>query len=267
MLEIIYNTSGQGVSKPSGECGSESHINSHNGADTKSRKGSRRRLYLSILTNSIIAVVITAIFAVTLVGRIVETGAPVLSGVTYRGNAAYANISLMFTLKGQTYEHLDSTLEILTYLNTPATFFMSSNFASSNADTVRGLSTKGSEVAITRPVHITDGFDEIAQDLTLAGWLISALTRDDVRLYSPAFTTTQNAISASGALGLSFILPTRQLPTLETNQDRLMYYATTNIQNGYIILVPLSAHTVLRRIIVDLQAQGFEFVTISENIK
>lgn len=202
--------------------------------------------------------------------------APVVSesaGSPYRsGSEDISNISLAINVDwGE--EYIPDMLAVLEEYDVSATFFLTGRWCANNAELAKQISAAGHELGNHGYSHSSpnaSSIDEIVEEITRTEEAIRNATGVTTDLYAPPSGEAEDhVVTAAESAGYDTILWSVdtidwQKPDAATIIDRV----TGKVENGSIILAHPTANTLeaLPMLIEQLQAEGYQLVTVSENL-
>lgn len=232
----------------------------------------KKKWLFSLATNLVIAFVVMSVFAVcfwtdsTIV--VSSTGYKAI----YRGNEQKSNVSLCINVYWGT-EYLLDMLDILDETNAKATFFVGGTWASKNPDTLREIYSRGHEIAnhgYYHKDHKVIDYARNVQEIEYTHKLIKEVLNIDMKLFMPpSGSFGSQTLEAAENLGYTTIMWSKDtIDWRDHNTSLILSRATKNMQNGDIILMHPTENTkyALRDIVKSYQKNGFNVVTVSENI-
>lgn len=225
---------------------------------------------VSLTANVIIVFVLIVIAIVGLGGA--EVVAVSGEDAIYRGNEAVANVSLMFNVYWGT-EYVDDILKVLDAFQVKTTFFVGGCWVAKNVEVFKNIVDKGHEIGSHGYSHKDAEKLNYAQnedEILLTEKMIFSITNKKPTLFAPP----------SGSIGSSMfevckdndytvIMWSRDtIDWRDKDVNMVIKRATSDIQNGELILMHPTAHTLkaLPKIIGDLKSKGFMVTTVSETI-
>ena len=165
---------------------------------------------LSIITNAVIGVVLTAVFVL---GFSYDKSAPIYGGETigaiYRGNAEKNTVSLMFNVYENT-EIVNNILETLKEKGVKATFFVGGCWADDNEKCLNDIKTAGHETGnhgYFHKDHAALSLKENEAEIARCNQITEALTGVKPALFAPpSGAYGKNTLIAAAKLNMKVIL-------------------------------------------------------------
>lgn len=227
-----------------------------------------------IATNCVIFIMLISISMFAVYGLNYVTSSKIYNGVYCSGDETSNKVTLMINVYWGT-EYLDEILEILERNDVTTTFFVGGTWAVKESDMLQKIYDAGHEIGNHGYYHKDQGtlsaqknFEEIINTHNLVKSLIGV----EMTLFSPpSGSYNKNTVEIATSLGYKTIMCTKGRDTIDwRDQDSDLIYqrAVNNCKGGdFILLHPTEAtKNALEKIIVTLKSQGFELVTISENL-
>ena len=205
--------------------------------------------------------------------NLAPTGSEVSEYAAYRnGDPESSNISLAINVDWGG-EYLPDMLSILEKNDITATFFLTGRWCDSNAELARQLADAGHELGNHGYSHTSpnaSSIEEIIDEITRTEQSIANATGQTTRLYAPPSGEEEpHVLDAAQQAGYYTVLWSVdtidwQKPDAATLIDRVM----SKIHGGAIILAHPTASTLeaLPELIEQLKAEGYSFVSVSENL-
>lgn len=222
--------------------------------------------------NFLIVVMLVVVSALAVLGVNLATTTSVINGVYYSGNTESNKISLMINVYWGT-EYLDDMLDILDKYDVKTTFFVGGTWAVKESDMLKKIYEQGHEIGNHGYSHKDQdklNREQNKNEILLTHTLVSELIGVDMDLFAPpsgAYNKTTVAVATE--LGYKTIMWTRDTIDWRDKDAELIYNrAIKDAKGGDLILMHPTACTLeaLEKVIVNLQEQGFELTTVSENL-
>lgn len=193
-------------------------------------------------------------------------------GVYYNGDTTKPNASLMINVY-QGSEFIEPIMHALTEGGVKATFFVGGSWASRNPELVKKIVDNGFEIGNHGYLH--KDHDKISaerqrQEITTCHDLIKQITGVEMTLFAPpSGAYNRTTVEICNTLNYKTIMWT--LDTIDwrdKSSDLVFRRATKKIQNGNLILMHPTAHTLeaLPSIISAYTRAGIQLVSVSDNI-
>lgn len=232
---------------------------------------SKRTHFISNLCILLVLVGIsTALVIVDLSGVFLTVSAPVTGGTTGRGE-----VSLMITANtgAQQSRHMIDKLE---RLGTPSTWFVSGAWVATNMTLARRISANaglfeagnyGWNCNDMRGTRENDMKRDIRKTHNLLYTLSGERNVQPTLFSPPGGLFNRNVLRVAESFGYTTVLWSRTTAALEKS-EYIVHAATQNVMDGDIIHLTPSAQSLaaLPKIIEFLRTQGFNIVTVSDNL-
>lgn len=198
--------------------------------------------------------------------------APTL-GEAYRSGTLESNkISLTINVDwGE--EYIPDLLSVLSAYQVPATFFLTGRWADNHPDLTGEIAAAGHEIGNHGYSHSSpnaSSIEEIQTEITRTEQAIYQATGTVTRLYAPpSGECEEHVVQAAEQAGYFTILwSVDTIDWQKPDPETILQRVRTKIHGGAIILAHPTASTVeaLGSMIEELEAEGYEFVTVSENL-
>ncbi|MDY6023405.1 MAG: polysaccharide deacetylase family protein [Candidatus Borkfalkiaceae bacterium] len=228
---------------------------------------------LSVISNAVIGVVLTAVFVL---GFSYDKSAPIYGGETigaiYRGNAEKNTVSLMFNVYENT-EIVNNILETLKEKGVKATFFVGGCWADDNALTLQKIIGYGNELGnhgYFHKDHKKLDYEGNKQEIYITELIVKSLCGEKTTLFAPPSGSFSDVtLDAASDLGYKVIMWSKDTIDWRDKDSSLVYKrATGNPASGDLILMHPKPHTLsaLPQIIDFYLINGFTFCTVGENV-
>ena len=191
----------------------------------------------------------------------------------YRGNVAHQNVSIMINV----YENaniVNDMIDVLVDKGVKATFFVGGCWADDNQETLNRIIKTNNELGnhgYFHKDHKSLSYEQNVQEIKLTGEIVKGLCGADLSLFAPPSGSFSVAtLDACQDLKYTAIMWSKDtIDWRDKDVDLIYRRATQNPENGDLILMHPKAHTlqVLGKIIDFYLRNGFNVVTVSENIK
>ena len=223
------------------------------------------------VSNVIIGVMLMGILCLALPFDSIVASAKT-EGVYYKGDTNKPNASLMINVY-QGSEFIEPIMHALTEGGAKATFFVGGSWASRNPEIVKKIVDNGFEIGNHGYLH--KDHDKISaerqsQEITTCHDLIKQLTGVEMTLFAPpSGAYNRTTVEICNTLNYKTIMWT--LDTIDwrdKSSDLVFKRATKKIQNGNLILMHPTAHTLeaLPSVINAYTRAGIQLVSVSDNI-
>lgn len=193
-------------------------------------------------------------------------------GAIYQGDTSSNKISLMINVCWGT-EYLADMLQILEEKNAKVTFFVGGTWVAGNDEILLDMVEKGHEIgnhAYSHKDHDKLDRDSVKKEISTTHSLIKSVIAKDATLFAPpSGAYNKQTVEVANELGYKTIMWTRDtIDWRDQDADLIYNRAIDGAKGGDLILMHPTACTrdALGRIIDTLQSQGFELVTVSENL-
>lgn len=170
-------------------------------------------------------------------------------------------------------EYLPDLLSILAQHGVPATFFLTGRWTENNPELAREIAAAGHEIGNHGYSHSSPNastVEEIQAEITSTEQVIHQATGVVTRLYAPPSGECEDhVLQAAEQVGYSTILwSVDTIDWQKPDAETILARVRKKMHGGAIILAHPTAGTVeaLDRMIQELEAEGYEFVTVSENL-
>lgn len=188
------------------------------------------------------------------------------------GNTNSNNISLTINVDwGE--EYLPGMLDTLAEYNVPVTFFLTGRWCDKNPELAKQIAEAGHEIGNHGYSHSSpnaSSIEEIIDEITHTEESIRTATGYTTKLYAPpSGEEEKHVLQAAAQIGYQTILwSVDTIDWQKPDADTIMQRVKKKISGGGIILAHPTASTAeaLPQLITDLQAEGYTFVTVSQNI-
>ena len=170
-------------------------------------------------------------------------------------------------------EFLPGMLKTLAEKNVKATFFLTGRWASNNPELVADIAAAGHEIGNHGYSHSSPNAssqEEIVEEITRSEQAIHQACGVLTRLYAPpSGECEEHVLAAAEEAGYKTILwSVDTIDWQKPSADTILQRVKSKIHGGAIILAHPTAGTeeALGQMIDDLQAEGYCFVTVSQNL-
>ncbi|MGI6357497.1 MAG: polysaccharide deacetylase family protein [Bacillota bacterium] len=188
----------------------------------------------------------------------------------YQGNPAKQQIALVINVAWGN-EYLPEMLAILQQADVKASFFLVGRWAANNPDLIRQIAAAGHEFgnhAYSDPHLPQLSRDKIAGEITRTSEVITAVTGQEVKYFSPPYNDfNQTVLDTAAELGyLTVLCSLDTADWMRPGVDRIVQRIVPRAHNGAIVLMHPTEQTpaALARIVRGLLDQGYQLVTISQ---
>lgn len=233
------------------------------------------RIKDKVFENIVANLVIVAVIAVLVTGAFLSDGAvPAAVGgkAIYHGNTSEPRVTLMVNVYWGT-EYITPMLDIFDAYGVKTTFFIGGVWASKNNDLVKEISARGHEIGNHGYLHLDHGKlseSRNIEEIELTSRLIKELTGRPTSLFAPpSGAIGSDMFKACEKTGHTVIMWSRDTIDWRDKDKDLVYKRATNgIQNGDLVLMHPTAHTLeaLPSILKYYKQNGFSVTTVSNNI-
>lgn len=236
----------------------------------------KKQTKYTVITNLIIIATLAVLLTATLAGGgdLQQAVGNAVKKPYYRGNTSTNKVSLMINVYWGT-EYVLPMAELFLKYGFGATFFIGGSWAAENADVVRALSDKGFELGNHGYSHKDAkqlSLEGNRKELMVTNSLLREITGSEpVKLYAPPSGSYGDVVLGLCAdEGFEVIMWTRDTVDWRDKDSATVYNrATKAMSGGDLILMHPTKHTLeaLPLILDYVKANGFEAVTVSENLK
>ena len=237
-------------------------------------KTKKEKIFISVVSNIVICCLITLIFLSCFLPKqnLNQTANSEYNGTIYAGDKNSNKVSLMINVYWGN-DSLIKMLDILDRYNIKTTFFVGGSWVKNNIDLLKNIHSKGHEIASHGYNHKEHGKLDYTSNLTeiqTCHEIVRDVLGIDMELFAPpGGSYNSNTIKASEFLNYKTIMWTRDTIDWRDHNTSLIYNrAITNMRGGDLILMHPTENTAeaLTNIIEYTKKQGFELVTVSENL-
>ena len=228
---------------------------------------------LTIITNAILSILLVVVVSVAFIPTAI---APSYGGIDiepkYNGNTQKKRVSIMVNV----YENskiVKEMVNVFNNYNATATFFVGGCWADDNGKTLEYINSNGHEIGnhgYFHKDHKRLNYDQNEQEIRLTEVMVKALVGIKPNLFAPPSGSFSNTtLQVAEQLGYTVIMWSKDTIDWRDNDKDLIYKrATKNASNGDLILMHPKEHSlaVLPKIIEFYQQNGFEVVSVSENL-
>ena len=233
-------------------------------------KSSRK---ITVITNLILIVVFTAVFAVSFFP---QAYLPIYGGksinAVYNGNRENPNVSLMFNVYENT-EIVNSIIDVLNEKGAKATFFVGGCWADDNERTLNRIVAEGHELAnhgYFHKDHKTLSYEVNRQEIENTAIIVKALCGAKLNLFAPpSGSFSDTTLTVASELGYRVIMWSKDtIDWRDKNEKTVFTRATKNLTNGDLVLMHPKSHTLsaLPSILDYIKNNGLNAVTVTENL-
>lgn len=232
-----------------------------------------QKLKVSIITNSIIAIIIMCVLSVSLISQSVS---PISSegqtGAIYNGDRSKPYVSLMFNVYENT-QVVEAIIQELDKRGLKATFFLGGCWADDNEKTLKKLVESGHEIAnhgYFHKDHKKLSYEKNVEEIRLTGSIIKALSGVTPTLFAPPSGSYSNdTLLAASELNYKVIMWSKDtIDWRDSDVDLIVKRATVNTTNGDLVLMHPKQHSLkaLPKILDYYEKIGLKQVKVSQNI-
>ena len=232
----------------------------------------RKIKIVSLLSNLVIICVLVVVSVFTILPSS-KTVSQNENGVYYSGNPDKPYISLMVNVYWGN-EYLEQMLEIFLENDIQTTFFVGGTWASKNNELLQKIKDAGHEIGNHGFFHKDQDKLDYAQnksEILNNHNLIKELIGVEMNLFAPPSGAYSSiTLDVAESLGYKTIMWSKDtIDWRDHDASLILKRATTNLSNGDLILMHPTEATVqaLSDIIANIKSQGFEIVTVSNNIE
>ncbi len=193
-------------------------------------------------------------------------------GAIYQGDTSSNKISLMINVCWGT-EYLGDMLDTLDAKGAKVTFFVGGVWAADNEKMLLEMVERGHEIgnhAYSHKDHDKLTKQSSIKEISTTHKLVKSITAKEMNLFAPpSGAYNAQTVEAAESLGYKTIMWTRDTIDWRDQDVNTIYNrAVGNAAGGDLILMHPTACTrdALGKIIDTLQGQGFELVTVSDNL-
>lgn len=228
---------------------------------------------VTIITNVILVLVFTAVFAVSLLP---ENAMPIYGGqgisAIYNGNRENKRVSLMFNVYENT-EIVNSIIDTLDTFDAKATFFVGGCWADDNVETLNKILDSGHEIAnhgYFHKDHKKLNYEQNKNEISNTHTIVKTLCGADMKLFAPPSGSFSNTtLEVADMLGYKVIMWSKDtIDWRDKDENKVYSRATNDVSNGDLILMHPKEHTlnVLPKILKFYNQIGMSVVTVSDNL-
>lgn len=230
-----------------------------------------RKYIVNLCILGLIAIIGVAVaFGVTLNKDSQE--ASTAQGAIYQGDTSSNKISLMINVCWGT-EYLGDMLDTLEEKGVKATFFVGGVWAADNEELLVSMVEKGHEIgnhAYSHKDHDKLTAESSKKEISTTHNLVKSITGVEMNLFAPpSGAYNSQTVECAEELGYKTIMWTRDtIDWRDQDVDLIYNRAIENAKGGDFILMHPTECTrdALAKIIDTLTSQGFELVTVSDNL-
>lgn len=229
---------------------------------------------ITIVTNIILATIIVAVGAISfLPEQIMPIYGKNVQSAIYHGNTKNNGVSLMFNVYENTAV-VNSIVDVLEEYSVKATFFVGGCWADDNQETLNKIVNGGHEIGnhgYFHKDHKKLNYQDNASEIANTATVVKALCGANLTLFAPpSGSFSELTLQVAQDLGYKVIMWSKDTIDWRDNDlDKILSRATKKPKNGDLILMHPKEHTLsaLPKVIEFYKSQGFNLVTVSENIK
>lgn len=228
-----------------------------------------------IMTDVIANVVLVALIALLITGSLAGTGALAVGGknsAVYRGNEGEPRVTLMINVYWGT-EYIEDILDVFDKYEVKTTFFVGGSWVAKNPEMFKVIVARGHEIGSHGYLHrdsATLSYEANLKEMTLTEDVVAAYGGKAIKLFAPPSGSTGDAMfKAAESRSYTVIMWSRDTIDWRDKDADLVYKrATSDIQNGELILMHPTAHTLsaLPKILAYYKTAGLAQVTVSANL-
>lgn len=193
-------------------------------------------------------------------------------GAIYQGDTSSKKISLMINVYWGT-EYLGDMLKTLEEKNAKVTFFVGGVWAADNEQLLVDMAERGHEIgnhAYSHKDHDKLTKESSKKEISTTHNLVRSMIAKDMNLFAPpSGAYNSQTVEVAKELGYKTIMWTRDtIDWRDQNTETIYKRAVNNAKGGDFVLMHPTACTrdALGKIIDTLSSQGFELVTVSDNL-
>lgn len=194
-------------------------------------------------------------------------------GAIYQGDTNSKKISLMINVYWGT-EYIGDMLDTLAEKNAKATFFVGGTWVADNDELLIKIAEKGHEIGNHAYSHKDQDKltkESSKKEISTTHKLVKSVIGKDMTLFAPpSGAYNKQTVECAKELGYKTIMWTRDtIDWRDQDIETIFNRAINGAKGGDLILMHPTACTrdALGRIIDTLQSQGFELVTVSQNLQ
>lgn len=226
-----------------------------------------------ILTNFVIMLVVVLVGVVAFISPVINVSYLKSDEAIYQGSSENKYVSLMINVYWGT-KYVQPMLDILKNNNVKVTFFVGGSWVAQNNTIFEAIYASGNEIG-NHGYHHKD-HSKISKAMNIEEInnnhiLVKSLSGTEMTLFAPpSGSYNKVTLESAKSLGYKTIMWSKDTIDWRDKNTELIYSrATKNIVNGDLILMHPTKNTLeaLDRIIKSIKTQGFELVTVSQNIK
>ncbi|MBR5439549.1 MAG: polysaccharide deacetylase family protein [Clostridia bacterium] len=227
-----------------------------------------------IITNLLLLIIVLGVSTVAFIPKKVQSinGGQSYDAI-YSGNRVNTNVSLMFNV----YENTQVVSDIVSILNkngVTATFFVGGCWADDNAETLKYIVNSGHELGnhgYFHKDHKNLSESENRREILDNNNIVRALTGVNMTLFAPpSGSFSKTTLKVAYNLGYKTIMWSKDtIDWRDSDKSLIIKRATSNLENGDLILMHPKEHTLLalEEIITKIKGQGYSLVSVSKNIE
>ncbi len=227
----------------------------------------------AIASNIAIAIVVLLVGVVSFVSPTISVGYLKTDDAIYQGNIENKNVSLMINVYWGT-KYIKPMLDILKQNEAVATFFVGGSWVAQNNDTFGLISNSNNEIAnhaYTHKDHAKLSKNDNLNEINSTHTLVKGLSGRNMTLFAPpSGSYNKLTLECAQSLGYKTIMWSKDtIDWRDKNAELIFTRATKNLNNGDLILMHPTEKTLeaFDKIIKTIKSQGYNLVTVSENIK
>ena len=229
---------------------------------------------LNVITAVILTAIVSGVIAVCfLPGDVVVISNGESYSAIYNGDRKSKKISLTFNVY-EGAEIVEGILGVLEEEGVKATFYIGGCWADDNEKVLSEIAGSGNELGNHGYFHRNHkklDYDGNYNEINAADAVITALSGIKPVLFAPpSGSFSALTLNAAADLGYKVIMWSKDtIDWRDSDEKKLISRATDKLSGGDIILMHPKKHTlkVLPEIIKRIKAQGYEIVTVGENIR
>ena len=227
----------------------------------------------NLTTNIVLILTIIFVGIISFVSPTISVAYLKSDDAIYQGNIQNKNVSLMINVYWGT-EYISDMLEVLHSNDVKATFFVGGSWVAQNNDVFELICASNNEIGnhgYRHKDHAKISKENNISEIADTHTLVKALSKKEMALFAPpSGSYNKTTLEVAESLGYKTIMWSKDtIDWRDKNTDLIYSRATTDLCNGDLILMHPTKNTLeaLDKIIKSIKEQGFDLVTVSENIK
>ncbi|MBQ8761984.1 MAG: polysaccharide deacetylase family protein [Clostridia bacterium] len=231
-----------------------------------------KKILAPISVNLVIFAMLASLFTLTINNDVKSVFSPQSEDLYYKGNTEQKNVTLMINVYWGN-EYLPNMLKTLEDNNVKTTFFVGGTWVNKFPELFLQIVEDGHEIGNHGYFHKDHDKLNYAQNSTeimATHKLVREYTSKNMNLFAPPSGAYSDiTLKVASNLGYKTIMFSKDtIDWRDHDTNLIIKRATTKIENGDLILMHPTLNTAeaLPSIIKSLKEQGFNLVTVSENI-